>query len=85
MCPDQLLGPPRLLSIGHQGSFPRGKEWQGHDADHSPPSLVLKSRMSRSYTSSPISACIVSSGKALVFIGGFFTNAVGSSEYTALY
>jgi hypothetical protein len=39
----------------------------GRDADHSPSHLVPSSRMSRSYTSSPASAFVVCSGKALDF------------------
>jgi hypothetical protein len=31
-------GPPRLLSNGYRGFFPRHIAWPGRDADHSPPS-----------------------------------------------
>jgi hypothetical protein len=48
------LGPPSLLYnvYGGGGSFPGGKERPGRNADHSP-HLLPRSRMSRSYTSSP--------------------------------
>jgi hypothetical protein len=36
--PDQLLGPPSLLSNGHLGLFPWWLKQQGCDTDHSLPS-----------------------------------------------
>jgi hypothetical protein len=41
-----------LLCNGYRGSCPWGKARPGRDADHSP-HLVPRSRMSRSYISSP--------------------------------
>jgi hypothetical protein len=43
---------PASCPMGTEGPFPGVKARPGHDADHSPP-LVSRSRMSRSYTSSP--------------------------------
>jgi hypothetical protein len=43
---------PASCTMGTGGPFPGGKARPGRDADHSPP-LVPRSRMSRSYTSSP--------------------------------
>jgi hypothetical protein len=51
---------PASCTMGTGGPFPR----PGRDVDHSP-HLVLSSRMSRSYTSSPPSAFVACSGKAL--------------------
>jgi len=39
-CPDRPLAQPSLLYNGHQ-VFPEGKERQGRDADHSPPSSAV--------------------------------------------
>jgi hypothetical protein len=47
-----LLGPSSLLSNGYRGSFPGGKARPDGDADHST-HLVLGSRMSKNYSSSP--------------------------------
>jgi hypothetical protein len=58
--------PPSLLNNGYRGSFPGGKVRSGRDADHSP-YLVSRSRMSRSYTSSPPSAFMACSETALAF------------------
>jgi hypothetical protein len=52
LCPDRLWGPPSLLSNGYRVPFPGSKARPGRDADHSL-HPVPKSRMSRSYTSSP--------------------------------
>jgi hypothetical protein len=43
---------PGSCTMGTGGPFPEAKARQGRDADHSP-HLVPRSRMSRSYTSSP--------------------------------
>jgi hypothetical protein len=43
---------PASCTMATGGPFPGGKARSGCDADHSP-HLVLRSRMSRSYTSSP--------------------------------
>jgi hypothetical protein len=43
---------PASYSMDTTGPLPGGKAWPGRDADHSP-HLVSRSRMSRSYTSSP--------------------------------
>jgi hypothetical protein len=45
-------GAPPSLSNGYRGPFPGGKARLGRDADHSP-HLMPRSRMSRSYASSP--------------------------------
>jgi hypothetical protein len=42
---------PASCTMGTGGPFPGGKARPGHDADHSPPHLVPRLRMSRSYTS----------------------------------
>jgi hypothetical protein len=44
---------PASCTMGTGGPFPRAKARPGRDADHSPPSSA-RSRMSRSYTSSPL-------------------------------
>jgi hypothetical protein len=49
-----------------RGSFPEGKTLPELDAYHSP-HLEPRSRMCRSYTSSPLSACMAYSGTALFF------------------
>jgi hypothetical protein len=56
---------PASCTMGTGGSFPRDKARPGRDADHSP-HLVPRSRMSRSYTSSPPSATMACSGTALL-------------------
>jgi hypothetical protein len=53
---------PASYPIGTRGPFPGGKAWLGYDADHSP-HLLLRSRMSRSYTASPLSTCMVCMGQ----------------------
>jgi hypothetical protein len=60
---------PASCPMSTMGPFPGGKAQPGRDADHSP-HKVPTSRMSRSYTSSPPSAFMACSGKALAF--GFF-------------
>jgi hypothetical protein len=45
--PDRLWGPPSLLSNGYQGV-----NWQGHEADHSPPTNAEVKKM-WAYTSTP--------------------------------
>jgi hypothetical protein len=56
---------PASCTMGTGGPFPRGKARLGRDADHSP-HLVPRSRMSRSYISSPPSASVACSGTALL-------------------
>jgi hypothetical protein len=67
LCPDQLWDPPSVLSNGYRGSFLGGKVRPGRDADHSP-NLVPRSRMSRSYISSPPWRLYGSNGTSLLFI-----------------
>jgi hypothetical protein len=55
---------PTSCTMGTGGPFPGGKARPGRDADHSP-HLVPRSRMSRSYTSSPPSASMACSRTAL--------------------
>jgi hypothetical protein len=55
---------PASCTMGTGGPFPGGKGWPGRNADHSP-SSIARSRMSRSYTSSPPSASVACSGIAL--------------------
>jgi hypothetical protein len=43
---------PASYTVGTRGPFSGGKAWPRHDTEHSP-HLVLRSRMNRSYTSSP--------------------------------
>jgi hypothetical protein len=57
------LGPTHPPIQWVRDSFPRGKAQSGRDADHSP-HLVPRSRMSRSYTSSPPSSFVACSGTA---------------------
>jgi hypothetical protein len=64
VCPDRLWGPPSLLYKGYRGPFLGAKARPGRDVDHSP-HLVPRSRMSRSYTSSPPSTCVSCNGTAL--------------------
>jgi hypothetical protein len=54
------------LTMGTGGPFPGTKARSGRDIAHSP-HLVRKSRMSRSYTSSPPSAFEARSGTALAY------------------
>jgi hypothetical protein len=56
--------PGSLLYNGYPVSFSGCKERPGRDADHSP-KLVPRSRMSRGYIFSPLSACMACSGTAL--------------------
>jgi hypothetical protein len=55
---------PASCPMGTGGPFPGGKAILGRDADHAP-LLVPRSRMSRSYSSSPPSASVACSGTAL--------------------
>jgi hypothetical protein len=65
LCPDRLWGPPSLLYNGYWGSFARGKARPGVTLT-THPHLVPRSRMDRSYTSSPPSASMTCSGTALL-------------------
>jgi hypothetical protein len=53
LCPDRLWCPPSLLYNGYRGSFPRGKERQGREADHSSPSSAEIVNEQELYSSSP--------------------------------
>jgi hypothetical protein len=55
---------PASCTMGTGGPIPGGKARPGRDADHSP-HLVSRSRLSRSYSSSPPSALVACSGTAL--------------------
>jgi hypothetical protein len=67
---DGSVAHPASCTMGTGGPFPGGKMRPGRDADHSP-HLVSRSWMSRSYTSSPPSACMAYSGTALLVIEAF--------------
>jgi hypothetical protein len=67
LCPDRLWGPSSVLYNGYRDPFSGSKERPGRDADHSP-HLVPRSRMSRSYTSSPSSASVSCNGAAYLFV-----------------
>jgi hypothetical protein len=56
---------PASCTMGTESPFPGAKAGPRRDADSSP-HLVLRSWMSRSYTSSPPSASVVCSGTALL-------------------
>jgi hypothetical protein len=56
---------PASCPMGTGESFPGGKARPERDADHSP-HLVPSSRTGSSYISSPLSACITSSGTSLL-------------------
>jgi hypothetical protein len=58
---------PASCTMGTGGPFPGAKARPGRDADHSP-HLVPRSKMSRSYTSSPPVAFMACSGTALAFL-----------------
>jgi hypothetical protein len=71
------------------GSFPGGKARLEHDADHSP-HLVPKSRMSRSYTSSPPSDLHDVYRTALLFLliltnAMFYSGLVKTCEKENIY
>jgi hypothetical protein len=55
---------PASCTMGTGGPFPGGKARPGRGTDHSP-HLVPRSRMSRSYTSSPPSALVACSMPSL--------------------
>jgi hypothetical protein len=57
---------PDFCTMGTGGPFPGAKSQPGLDADHSP-HLFPRSRMSRSYSSSPPSVFVVCGGTALAF------------------
>jgi hypothetical protein len=63
--PDQLSGPPNLLSNGYQGCSPRGVKQQGREADHSPPTNAKVKKM-WIYTSTPPYAFMVLGVQVLV-------------------
>jgi hypothetical protein len=52
--------------LGTGGHFPRGKAWPGRGADHSPLSSADVKNKLELY-SSPLNACMVSSGSALLY------------------
>jgi hypothetical protein len=64
---------PGSCTMGTEGHFPGGKAQTVRDADHSP-HVVPRSRMSRSYISSPSKRLRASSGTALAI----FTLSVSS-------
>jgi hypothetical protein len=51
-CPDRRWGPPSHLYNGYR-VFPVGKEWQGRDADPSPPSSAVGHERVELYLYSP--------------------------------
>jgi hypothetical protein len=79
------LGPAQLSVQWVQGGpFPGAKALPGRDADHSPP-LLPKSRMSRSYTSSPPSTSMACSRTALAFSIAFQTCLQRKQPYGAMH
>jgi hypothetical protein len=69
LCPDQLWGPPSLLPNMYQWVLPRGKRRPGRDGDRSL-HLVQRSRISRSYISSPSCRLHSGIGAALLYFMG---------------
>jgi hypothetical protein len=67
VCPDRLWGPHWLLYKGYRGSFPGCKSAAGAWRWPFTPHLGPRSRMSKSYTSSPSSASMACSGPDLPF------------------
>jgi len=55
--PDQIWGPPSLLSNGYQGIFHLGVKQPGSETDHSSPSSVNIKECMELYLHSPIHLC----------------------------
>jgi hypothetical protein len=64
LCPDHLASYP----MGTRGPYRGGKEQPRCDADHSPPPLVPRSRMSRNSTTSSTCRLPGSSRTALLYV-----------------
>jgi hypothetical protein len=65
ICPDQLWDPPSIPSSGYRGPFAGAKRGRGVTLT-TLPHLLLRSWMSRSYTSSPPCASMACSETALL-------------------